>query len=135
MVLTEGLGQIHRRHAHLAAAVRGAVARWAEGGALAFNIRAAEERSNAVTTVLMNDGFPPDPLLAYCRDKCAVTLGIGIGDLNGRAFRIAHMGYVNAPMILGTLGVVEMALAALDLPHEPGGVQAAVDVLARSVPA
>ncbi|MEX7051152.1 hypothetical protein AB2D20_32785, partial [Pseudomonas aeruginosa] len=36
----------------------------------------------------------------------------GIGDLQGQAFRIAHMGHVNAPMILGTLGVVEVALTA-----------------------
>lgn len=37
--------------------------------------------------------------------------GHGIGELSGKAFRIAHMGQVNAPMILGTRSVVEMALA------------------------
>jgi alanine-glyoxylate transaminase/serine-glyoxylate transaminase/serine-pyruvate transaminase len=45
------------------------------------------------------------------------------------------MGHVNAPMILGTLSVVEMALAALGIPHGKGGITAAVEFLAKSAPA
>jgi alanine-glyoxylate transaminase/serine-glyoxylate transaminase/serine-pyruvate transaminase len=45
------------------------------------------------------------------------------------------MGHVNAPMVIGTLGAVEMGLAALGLPHGSGGVQAAVEYLGREVPA
>ena len=67
--------------------------------------------------------------------KCGVTLSPGIGGLGGKAFRIAHMGHVNAPMLLGTLGAVEIALGALDVSHGRGGVQAAIDWLAESVPA
>jgi alanine-glyoxylate transaminase/serine-glyoxylate transaminase/serine-pyruvate transaminase len=37
-------------------------------------------------------------------------------------------------MNLGTLSVVEMGLSALGLPYGKGGVQAAVDYLAKSVP-
>jgi alanine-glyoxylate transaminase/serine-glyoxylate transaminase/serine-pyruvate transaminase len=62
-----------------------------------------------------------------------VVLGVGIGALSGKAFRIAHMGHVNAPMVIGTLGAVEMALKALAIPHGSGGVQAAVDFLAAKV--
>ena len=36
------------------------------------------------------------------------------------------MGHVNAPMMLGTLGVIEMALGAMGIPHGTGGVQAAI---------
>jgi len=64
-----------------------------------------------------------------------VVLGIGLGSLDGKAFRIAHMGHVNAPMILGTLSVVEMALAALGIPHGRGGAQAAAAWLAKAAPA
>ena len=64
---------------------------------------------------------------------CGVTLGQGIGELSGKAFRVAHMGHVNAPMILGTLSVIEVALAALDVPHGKGGVQAAIDWLGEQV--
>jgi alanine-glyoxylate transaminase/serine-glyoxylate transaminase/serine-pyruvate transaminase len=45
------------------------------------------------------------------------------------------MGHVNAPMILGTLGVVEVALIALKVPHGKGGVEAAINWLGESVTA
>ena len=50
-----------------------------------------------------------------------------------KAFRIAHMGHVNAPMVLGTLGVVETGLRALGIPHGAGGVSAAVEWLGETV--
>ncbi len=133
MLFDEGLDDIFRRHTLLAEAVRRAVAVWAGGGALSFNITDPSARSDAVTTVLMNEGHDPAALLTYCREKCGVVLGIGIGDLAGRAFRIAHMGHVNAPMILGTLSTIEIALAALGVPHGKGGVQAAIDWLGDQV--
>lgn len=129
LLLEEGLEAAFLRHRLLAEAVRAAVAAWTEGGVLDFNIREPDRRSNSVTTVLIGGGHRPDPLLNFCRDKCGVILGIGIGALGGKAFRIAHMGYVNAPMVLGTLGVVETALQALRIPHGKGGVQAAIDTL------
>jgi alanine-glyoxylate transaminase/serine-glyoxylate transaminase/serine-pyruvate transaminase len=45
------------------------------------------------------------------------------------------MGHVNAPMVLGTLSVVEMALAAVGMAHGKGGAAAAIDYLAKEVPA
>jgi alanine-glyoxylate transaminase/serine-glyoxylate transaminase/serine-pyruvate transaminase len=134
LLLAEGLDKAIRRHALLAEATRTAVAKWAEGEALAFNIESPAQRANSVTCV-NTQGFDPKPFLAYCRDKCGVTLGVGLGALDGKGFRIAHMGHVNAPMMLGTLGVVEMGLNALGIPHGAGGVQAAVEYLGREVAA
>jgi alanine-glyoxylate transaminase/serine-glyoxylate transaminase/serine-pyruvate transaminase len=134
LLLAEGLEAVFRRHRLLAEAVRRAVLVWAEGGALELNIERPEECADSVTTILLH-GLEPEALRESCRRHCGVVLGIGIGDLSGRAFRIGHMGHVNAPMVIGTLGAVEMALAALRVPHGRGGVQAAVDWLGRSVPA
>ena len=134
MLNEEGLPNAIRRHALLAEATRAAVAKWAEGQVVAFNIANPAERANPVTCVLMQ-GRDPEPLLDYARDKCNVVLGVGLGDLGGKAFRIAHMGYCNAPMVLGTLGAVEMGLKALGIPHGSGGVQAAVEYLGREVAA
>src|SRR5215468_5135358 len=133
MIFAEGLNQIFRRHRLLAEAVRQAVAVWAGGKAFDFNITTPSERSDTVTTILMSDGGDPAPLRHYCNAKCGVVLGLGIGELAGKAFRIAHMGHVNAPMVLGTLGVVEMGLKALGIPHRSEGVQAAIDWLGKSV--
>src|SRR5436305_11845647 len=130
----EGLENAFRRHRLLAEAVRRAVAAWSEGQVLGFNIVEANERSNTVTTVTMN-GFDPAALQRYCKDKCGVVLGTGIGDLSGQAFRIAHMGHVNAPMILGTLGVIEVGLNALNIPHGKGGTEAAIEYSGETVAA
>jgi alanine-glyoxylate transaminase / serine-glyoxylate transaminase / serine-pyruvate transaminase len=133
MLFAEKLENVFLRHRLLAEAVRRAVAVWAEGQVLGFNIAEASERSNTVTTVMMADSHDPDALHRYCKEKCGVVLGVGIGELQGQAFRIAHMGHVNAPMILGTLGVIEVGLQALDIPHGAGGVEAAIDWLGESV--
>ena len=83
----------------------------------------------------MTGSHDPVALQRYCKDKCGVVLGVGIGDLAGQAFRIAHMGHINAPMILGTLGVIEVGLNALDIPHGKGGTEAAIEWLGESVSA
>jgi alanine-glyoxylate transaminase / serine-glyoxylate transaminase / serine-pyruvate transaminase len=132
MLFEEGLENAFQRHRLLGEAVRRAVVTWAEGQVLSLNITEAGERANTVTTVAMN-GHDPVALHRYCKEKCGVVLGTGIGELLGKGFRIAHMGHVNAPMILGTLGVVEMGLNALDIPHGKGGTGAAIDWLAESV--
>jgi alanine-glyoxylate transaminase/serine-glyoxylate transaminase/serine-pyruvate transaminase len=135
MLFEEGLDNVHRRHRLLGEAVRRAVAVWSEGQVLGFNIAEAHERSNTVTTVLLGNGHDPLALQRYCKEKCGVVLGVGIGDLQGQAFRIAHMGHVNAPMILGTLGVIEVGLNALRIPHGTGGTEAAIAYLGVHVSA
>jgi alanine-glyoxylate transaminase/serine-glyoxylate transaminase/serine-pyruvate transaminase len=132
MLFAEGLENVFRRHRLLAEAVRRAVAIWSQEGAIAFNIASPSDRSDTVTTVCVQDSRA---LLDYCNRNCGVVLGIGLDVLADKAFRIAHMGHINAPMVLGTLGVIEVALQALRVPHGRGGVQAAIEWLAQSVPA
>jgi alanine-glyoxylate transaminase/serine-glyoxylate transaminase/serine-pyruvate transaminase len=135
MIFAEGLENVFQRHRLLAEATRRAVGTWAEGQSIAFNISEPEERCDTVTAIVTRDGGSAQPLVDYCREQCGVVLGRALGQSEGKGFRIAHMGHVNAPMILGTLSVVEMALAALDMPHGKGGVTAAVEYLAKNVPA
>ena len=135
MLFEEQLENVFIRHRLLGETVRRAVGVWAEGQVLSFNIAEAAERSDTVTTVVMAGSHDPVALQRYCRDKCGVVLGVGIGDLAGQAFRIAHMGHINAPMILGTLGVIEVGLNALNIPHGKGGTEAAIGWLGESVTA
>jgi alanine-glyoxylate transaminase / serine-glyoxylate transaminase / serine-pyruvate transaminase len=134
LMFEEGLENVFRRHRLLAEAVRRAVEVWSEGQVIGFNVIEPTERCDTVTPVLTN-GHDPDALRAYCDEKCGVVLGHGIGELSGKAFRVAHMGHVNAPMILGTLSVIEMALVALGIPHGSGGAQAAINWLGEQVKA
>jgi alanine-glyoxylate transaminase / serine-glyoxylate transaminase / serine-pyruvate transaminase len=133
MLFEEGLDNVFERHRLLGEAVRRAVAVWGEGQVLSFNVSEPSERANTVTTVLMSGDHDPNRLHRYCKEKCGVVLGVGIGELQGQAFRIAHMGHVNAPMILGTLGVIEVGLNALQIPHGVGGTAAAITWLGESV--
>src|SRR4029077_6076830 len=133
--LRRGAGERVHPHRLLAEATRRAVGTWADGQSIAFNISEAEERCDTVTAVVMRNGDSALPLVDYCREKCGVVLGRALGKSESNGFRIAHMGHVNAPIILGTLSVVEMGLAALGLPHGKGGAQVAVEYLAKAVPA
>jgi alanine-glyoxylate transaminase/serine-glyoxylate transaminase/serine-pyruvate transaminase len=137
MLDEEGLEQAFERHRLLAEATRRAVAVWAEGRVLAFSVIEPAERANSVTTILWSTArggkHELRALVDYARERCGVVLGTGIGELNGKAFRIAHMGHANAPMVLGTLAVVEMGLTALGVPHGAGGVDAAVAYLGKAV--
>ena len=135
LIAEEGLDNIYIRHRLLAEAVRRAVTMWTEPGALSFNITDPAQRSDTVTTILTNNTPGAAGLRDYCSQKCGLVLGTGIGALQGKAFRIAHMGHINAPMILGTLSVVEMGLQALQIPHGRGGTAAAIDYLAQHVTA
>jgi alanine-glyoxylate transaminase / serine-glyoxylate transaminase / serine-pyruvate transaminase len=132
ILFAEGLDGVFLRHRLLAQAVRSAIAVWSKSETMDFYVAEQDARSDAVTTIV-TEGWNPEALREYCNVKCGVTLGRGLGRLNGKAFRIAHMGYINAPMVLGALGVVEMGLRALGVAHGAGGVQAAVEYLGDAV--
>jgi alanine-glyoxylate transaminase/serine-glyoxylate transaminase/serine-pyruvate transaminase len=135
MIFTEGLDNVFRRHRLLAEATRRAIGVWAEGQAIGFNVTEPAERSDTVTAVVAREEIRVQPLIDYCANQCGVVLGRALGTLEGKGFRIAHMGHINAPMVIGTLGVVEMGLSVLNIPHGKGGTAAAIDYLAKAVPA
>lgn len=72
-------------------------------------------------------------LRSFTKEVCGVTIGGTIGELSGKGIRIAHMGHVNAVMLLGTLSAIELGFQKLGIPHGRGGVQAAMDYLAGAL--
>jgi alanine-glyoxylate transaminase/serine-glyoxylate transaminase/serine-pyruvate transaminase len=129
LLAEEGPEATFARHRRLARAARAAVGTWAQGGALDFNVVEPVDRAEAVTTVLMAEGGDANAVRDTCYDRFDVSLGTGLGQLDGRGFRIAHMGDVNEPMLLGALGSVEATLKILGIPHG-AGVTAAIESLA-----
>mgnify|MGYP003327297877 FL=1 len=67
-----------------------------------------------------------------CRDEMMVGLGGGLGNLAGRAFRVGHMGDMNAPMLFAALASIEVTFRYLDIKFAPGGVTAAIEHVAQS---
>jgi alanine-glyoxylate transaminase/serine-glyoxylate transaminase/serine-pyruvate transaminase len=82
--------------------------------------------------VLMPDGHNADKLRSLILERFDMSLGTGLGKVQGKVFRIGHLGDFNELMLAGTLCGVEMGLAAGGVPFKQGGVQKALDYLAAS---
>ena len=78
---------------------------------------------------MMPEGHDSDALRKVAGERFNLSLGAGLGQLKGRAFRIGHLGDFNDLMLMGTLCGVEMALTVADVPFKRGGVAAALDAL------
>jgi alanine-glyoxylate transaminase/serine-glyoxylate transaminase/serine-pyruvate transaminase len=125
-----GIQRAWERHRVLASAVWAAVDAWASPGGIEFNVIDPAFRSAAVTTVLTGS-IPADEMRSICKYQAGLTVGVGIGDFADRAFRIGHMGYVDAPGLLGTLATIESALRAMGAPLGGSGVAAASEIIGR----
>jgi len=131
MLLDEGLEQVFARHARHGEATRRAVAAWG----LETLCQDPREHSNSLTAVLMPDGHDADAFRAVVLERFDMSLGNGLGKVQGRVFRIGHLGDFNDLMLAGSLSGVEMGLGLAGVPHETGGVQAALDYLAEAAAA
>jgi alanine-glyoxylate transaminase / serine-glyoxylate transaminase / serine-pyruvate transaminase len=127
MLEEESLPGAFARHRRLADAARAAVRAWG----LEILCERDDEYSAVVTTVVMPEGHDADRFRALVLERLNMSLGAGLGRLKGRVFRIGHIGDFNDLMLIGTLGGVELGLAAADVPFRPGGVQAAVAAIER----
>jgi len=126
MLQEEGLGNVFARHARLAEATRRAARAWG----LEILCLDPEEYSNTLTALLISEGHDADALRKLILERFNLSLGTGLGKLQGKVFRIGHLGDLNELMLAGTLCGVEMGLATAGVPHEKGGVLAALDFLA-----
>jgi alanine-glyoxylate transaminase/serine-glyoxylate transaminase/serine-pyruvate transaminase len=123
MLFDEGMPQVFTRHERLAQGVRAAVSAWG----LAICCHEADRRSNTVTTVLTPAGVDAAALTKHAFSRYQLALGGGLGPLAGRAFRIGHLGDLNEGMVLGALGLVEMALRDVGGRVTPGSGPAAAE--------
>jgi alanine-glyoxylate transaminase / serine-glyoxylate transaminase / serine-pyruvate transaminase len=145
MIEAEGLDAIFRRHRRYANAARAAVAHWGDGaksgvtvssagikgGVKAIELLCADPKraSDSVSAVVLPDGFDANAMRSIAGQRFNVSLGGGLGNLNGRVFRIGHLGDLNEPMVLGALATCELALKTAKIPHKSGGVDAAMRTL------
>ncbi len=130
MLHEEGLPNVFARHARHGEATRRAVRGWGFEN-LALDPR---EYSDTVTAVLVPDGVDPDALRATILDRFNMSLGVGLGKVKGRVFRIGHLGSFNDLMLAATLSGVQMGLDVAGIPHGDG-VSPALAYLANPVPA
>ena len=127
MLQEEGLANVFSRHQRHAEATRLAVRAWG----LEILCANPQEYSPALTAVMMPAGHDADKLRAVILEHFNMSLGMGLAKLQGKVFRIGHLGDFNDLTLMGTLAGVEMGLAVAEVPHQKGGVAAAMQHLAK----
>ncbi len=128
MLLEEGLESVFRRHDRHAEATRCAVRAWG----LEVWCRRPEEYSSSLTAVRMPEEHSADALRKTILETFDMSLGNGLGRLADSVFRIGHLGDFNDLMLAGTLSGIEMGLDLAGVPHERGGVAAALASLTKA---
>jgi len=128
MLFEEGLDNVYARHDRLAEATRRAVRAWD----LEILCLDPKEYSSSLTTVLLPEGNNADALRKLILEKFNLALGSGLGKVQGKVFRIGHLGDLNELMLAGALCGIEMGLGLSGVPYKKGGVNAALDYLAAT---
>jgi alanine-glyoxylate transaminase/serine-glyoxylate transaminase/serine-pyruvate transaminase len=124
MMLEEGMPNVFARHRYLADGVREAVKAW---GLTLCAVR-PELYSNTVSAVVVPNGIDAAKVIDCAYRNYQLSLGAGLGELAGKAFRIGHLGDLNPLMLAGALAGVEMALNDAGVKVECGkGVGAATN--------
>lgn len=133
MLLEEGLDQVFKRHQRHGEASRRAVRAWG------FEVLCQNpaEYSPVLTAIVMpEDGkggrHNADAFRKVVLENFNMSLGQGLGKVTGWVFRIGHLGDFNDLTLLGSLAGIEAGLIKAGVPHQRGGVQAAIDYLAET---
>ncbi len=122
LLFQEGLENVFARHHRLAEGVRRAIQAWG----LRLCAREPRWQSDTVSTILLPEGFDGAELVRQAYRRYGLSLGVGLAQLAGKAFRIGHLGHLNELMLLSALAGAEMAMRDVGIPIELGsGVAAA----------
>src|ERR1700726_127272 len=127
MLEEEGLDNVFARHKRHSAATRAA----GEAGGTETQCQEQGAHSPALTGVRLPEGHDADHFRKIVLERFDMSLGTGHNKVNGKVFRIGHLGHFNDLMLMGTLSGIEMGLDLAKVPHRSGGVLAAMEVLKR----
>jgi len=106
MLKEEGLPAVVARHRRLAEAVRQAVSAWG----LECLCKDPRAQSNSITAVVTPEGVDATGVIRYAAEHLELSLGVGLGHLRQRVFRIGHLGALNPLEVMATIAGTEIAL-------------------------
>ena len=128
MLGEEGLDNVFARHRRHGEATRRAARAWG----LELVALDPKEYSDSLTALYTPAGSSADEFRQLVLERFNMPLGTGLGRLQNKVFRIGHLGDFNDLMLAGTLSGIEMGLALAGVPHQKGGVAAALDYLTEA---
>ena len=120
MLHEEGLDNVFARHQRHGRATRAAVRAWG----LEVLCSKQGQESGVLTAVVMPEGHGADQFRATTLKHYNMSLGNGLSKVADRVFRIGHLGDFNDLM-----SGVELGLRKAGVPHNDGGVGAAMEML------
>ena len=110
MMLKEGLANIVARHARVGKAAREGIK------SLGLSLFAEESHaSNTVTAVAVPEGLDVKKLRKILKEEHQVVLAGGQQKLDGKIFRIGHLGWVNEKDIEAVISALKVALPQASL--------------------
>lgn len=126
MMRQDGLENIFSRHKKMAAAARAAMK------GLGLELFAPQDGSDVVTAVKVPVGLDGEKLVKTMRDTYGVTIAGGQAELQGKIFRIAHMGFIEEFDIIAGISCLEKVLTQMGYKFQLGaGVKAAQEVFLK----
>lgn len=129
LILAEGLDNIFARHHRLAEGVRAAVNAWG----LKLVAKEPKWHSDTVSAIYVPEGVDAVNVLKTAYYRYNTSLGTGLNKLNGRVFRIGHLGALDEGMVGSALFAVEMALKDCGAPIRFGsGTGAAAEYFSKT---
>lgn len=119
----EGRENCYARHRRMASAVRAAAR------ALGLELLVKEERfaSPTVTAIMNPPQVSADRLQMMMRNRFGVEIAGGQGTLEGKTFRIGHLGAVDGLDIIAGIAALEISLQALGYPVKQGSAVGAAE--------
>jgi alanine-glyoxylate transaminase/serine-glyoxylate transaminase/serine-pyruvate transaminase len=133
MLLEEGLENVFARQFRLAEGLRRAVK---EGWGLKLVAKEPKWESDTVSGIFVTEGFDAKQVISLAFHRYNLSLGAGLMQLMGKAFRIGHLGALNELMLASAITGAEMAMRDIGVPVEPGsGVGAAAEYWRSAVAA
>ncbi|MGL4395807.1 MAG: aminotransferase class V-fold PLP-dependent enzyme [Hyphomicrobium sp.] len=129
LINAEGLDNIFARHTRLASGVRAAVDAWG----LKLCAKEKKWHSDTVSAIQVPDGIDANNVLKTAFYRYNTSLGTGLNKLNGKVFRIGHIGALDEFMVGGVLFAVEMTLKDVGVPIKLGsGTGAAAEYFSKT---
>ena len=119
-IRTLGMNELVNNAQQLAAATRAACA------ALGLELFAPTSPSGAVTAIKAPPGLSSTVIVKDFRQKFGSIVADGQSEMQGRLFRIAHLGYFDVADLFALVAELELILLAHDVPVKLGAGVAAV---------
>jgi aspartate aminotransferase-like enzyme len=100
--------------------------------ALGLKLFAQSSPANAATAVCAPEGMDSGAIIKELRNRFGAVVANGQGDMKGKIFRLAHLGYFDVADLFAVVAALEIALSKLGYKLELGsGVRAAQQAYLR----